>query len=212
MIACIVFLSGSIVMSFEILGSRVLAPYFGNTVFVWGSLISVFLSGLTMGYWIGGKLADWKASYALFAGLLAIPGVMLCLFPLYSDVINDWVFDRQFEMRIEALIASLFLFFIPSIFLGAVSPYAIKLRVHDLAWLGTGVGNLYAISSLGSIFGTLLTTFYLITEIGVKKIIVWEGVILLLAAACLWIVDAKSVRMAIPVSPSAETPTDPVVD
>ncbi len=179
-------------MSFEILGSRILAPHFGNTVFVWGSLISVFLGGLTVGYWAGGKLADWRATLTIFASLLTVPGLLMCFFPLYSDWINNWVFEQRFEMRIESLAASLSLFFVPSIFMGAVSPYAVKLRVHNLDWLGTGVGNLYAISSLGSIVGTLLTSFYLITWIGVKTIIFVEGSVLLLAAISLCIIDYRS--------------------
>ncbi len=178
-------------MSFEILGSRVLAPHFGNTVFVWGSLISVFLGGLTAGYWSGGKLADYRVSLSLFALLLAIPGIFLCCFPLYCDPINNWVFDNAFGERMEPLIASLALFFLPTIFLGAVSPYAVKLQVRTLKWLGTGVGNLYAISTMGSIVGTLLTSFYLIVWIGVTKIIVCEGLILLLAAFFVWMVDKK---------------------
>ena len=73
MIATIVFVSGAIVMSFEILGSRVLAPHFGNDVFVWGSLIGVFLAGLSLGYWGGGRLADWPAGLSNPAHVHADP-------------------------------------------------------------------------------------------------------------------------------------------
>lgn len=182
MIPCIVFLAGTVVMSFEMLGSRILAPHFGNSVFVWGSLISIFLGGLTVGYWGGGKLADRIADLRCFAALLAIPGLNLCLLPLYCDPINYWIFDRAFGARAEPLIASLILFFPPTIFMGAVSPYAVKLQVKNLNRLGTGVGNLYALSSMGSIVGTLLTSFYLITWMGVRTIIVVEGLLLLTAA------------------------------
>lgn len=186
MIPFIVFLSGCIVMSFEILGSRILAPHFGNDVFVWGSLISVFLGGLTLGYWGGGKLADRKADLRYFAALLFIPGVNLCLLPLYCDPVNLWIFDQAYGMRAEPLLASAILFFLPTVFMGAVSPYAVKLQIKNLAGLGRGVGNLYALSSLGSIVGTLLTSFYLITLVGVRKIIVIEGALLILAAFAVW--------------------------
>ncbi len=191
MIPCIVFLTGSVIMSFEILGSRILAPHFGNTVFVWGSLISIFLSGLTVGYWGGGKLADRIADLRCFAALLAIPGLNLCLLPLYCDAINYWIFDRAFGMRLEPLLASILLFFPPTVLMGAVSPYAVKLQVRNLDRLGSGVGNLYALSSLGSILGTLLTSFYLITWVGVRKIIVFEGILLLIAAVVCFTAGAR---------------------
>jgi len=187
-IAGIVFLSGMVVMSFEILGSRILAPHFGNSVFVWGSLISVFLSGLTRGYWGGGRLADAVTDLRCFSLLLALPGLMLCCFPLYCDAVNNRIFDAEMGVRLEPLCASMILFLPPTVFLGAVSPYAVKLQVKDFAWLGTGVGNLYALSSLGSIVGTLLTSFYLITWIGVRMIIQLEGGLLLCAALVVWMV------------------------
>jgi len=183
MIPLIVFLSGCIVMSFEILGSRILAPHFGNDIFVWGSLIGVFLSGLTVGYWGGGKLADYITDLRCFAMLLLVPGIILCLLPLYYDPVNYWIFDSNLGIRLEPLLASMMLFFSPSVFLGAVIPYAVKLQVKKLDMLGTQVGNLYAISSIGSIAGTILTSFYLIAWCGVRKIILGEGVVLILLAA-----------------------------
>ena len=194
MIPFIAFLSGGVVMSFEILGSRILAPHFGNDVFVWGSLIGVFLSALTVGYWGGGKLADKRADLRYFAALLLIPGLNLCLLPLYCDAVNFWIFDRAFGLRADPFIASILLFFPPTVFLGAVSPYAVKLQVKNLNWLGSGVGNLYALSSLGSIVGTLLTSFYLITMLGVRKIIVIEGTLLIAAAALIFFVHYRSVK------------------
>ncbi len=182
MIPVIVFLSGAVIMSFEILGSRILAPHFGNDIFVWGSLIGVFLSGLTLGYWSGGKLADLAPDLRCFALVLLIPAVNLCLLPLYCDPVNNWIFDSAFGQLAEPLLASMLLFFPPTIFMGAVSPFAVKLQVKNISLLGSGVGNLYALSSLGSIFGTLLTSFYLITLVGVRKIIFVEGLLLLLMA------------------------------
>ncbi|MDB9822839.1 fused MFS/spermidine synthase [Deltaproteobacteria bacterium] len=172
-------------MSFEILGSRILAPHFGNDIFVWGSLIGVFLGGLTVGYWMGGKLADYIADLRCFALLLIVSGLTLCLLPLYYDPVNFWIFDQHYGMRIEPLLASIVLFFPPTVFMGAVTPYAVKLQVKNIDFLGTGVGNLYALSSLGSIIGTILTAFYLITLFGVRKIILGEGIILILMGVML---------------------------
>ena len=180
MIYVIVFLGGAMVMSFEILGSRILAPNFGSSVFVWGSLISVFLAGLSAGYFWGGKFADIRPSLRKLALIIIIPGFFFITFPLYSTGISDWVFTLDLGIRLGPLVVSMFLFFIPSVFLGAISPYTAKLMIISLHTSGSTIGTLYALSTFGSIIGTLLTSFYLITIAGVKSIIMVEGIILII--------------------------------
>lgn len=176
-------------MSFEILGSRVLAPNFGTSIFVWGSLISIFLAGLSAGYYWGGKFADIHPSTKKLAFIIIIPGILFITFPLYSTGISDWVFMQDMGIRLSPLMASLFLFFIPSVFLGAVSPYTAKLMISSLHTSGSTIGTLYALSTMGSIFGTLLTSFYLITIAGVKFLIMAEGIILIVIAIPLLFID-----------------------
>jgi hypothetical protein len=178
MIKLVVFLCGALVMSFEILGSRVLAPNFGNSVFVWGSLISIFLAGLSAGYYVGGRIADRNPSTGKLALIILAPGILFMTFPLYSVPVSDWIFMKDFGIRLGPFLASLLLFFLPSVFLGAVSPYTAKLMICSLHSSGTTVGTLYALSTLGSIVGTLLTSFYLITIAGVTTIIIIQGIIL----------------------------------
>lgn len=197
MIELCVFLSGAIVMSFEILGSRLLTPNFGNTLHVWGSLISVFLGGLTLGYWMGGNLADRKLDRRLFAMLFIIPGLMLCAVPFYAEAVSNWIWDFEWDERYGSLAAALLLFLVPTLFLGAISPYAIRLRITSLLGLGAGVGNLYAISSLGSIMGTLITSFYLISWIRVSRIIMAEGLLLLLLGGMLMFWKKRNVTSII---------------
>ncbi len=180
MIKFIVFVCGAVVMSFEMLGSRVLAPNFGNSIFVWGSLISIFLAGLAAGYYLGGKIADFNPSIKKLALIIILPGILLITFPLYGTTISDWIFDKDMGIRLSPLIASMILFFSPSVFLGAVSPYTVKLMICSLHTSGRTVGTLYALSTLGSILGTLLTSFYLITIAGVKTLIMLHGVLLII--------------------------------
>jgi hypothetical protein len=182
MILIVVFLCGAMVMSFEILGSRVLAPNFGNSIFVWGSLISVFLAGLSAGYYWGGKIADIHPSMKKLALIIFVPGILFITFPLYSTGISDWIFMQDMGIRWSPLLASLFLFFIPSVFLGAVSPYTAKLMISSLHTSGSTIGTLYALSTLGSIVGTLITSFYLITVAGVKFLVMAEGIVLIVIA------------------------------
>jgi hypothetical protein len=189
MIKLAVFLCGAVVMSYEMLGSRVLAPNFGNSVFVWGSLISVFLAGLSAGYYLGGRLADLQPTSRKLALLIAGGGMLLTAFPLYGTEVCDLIFDAVPGVRTAPLVASMILFFIPSVLLGAVSPYTARLLLCSLHTSGKTIGGLYALSTLGSIAGTLLTSFYLITIAGTQTLIVSQGILLIALACMLWMVN-----------------------
>ncbi|MBI4684349.1 MAG: fused MFS/spermidine synthase [Nitrospirae bacterium] len=182
MIYFIVFVCGAVVMSFEILGSRVLAPNFGNSVFVWGSLISVFLTGLSAGYYLGGRIADIRPSSKKLGLIIIAPGVLLLTFPLYSGPVSDWIFMKDLGVRSSPLLASAILFLVPSVFLGIVSPYTAKLMICSLHTSGKTIGTLYALSTFGSIIGTLITSFYLITIAGVSSLIMGQGILLIILA------------------------------
>jgi hypothetical protein len=193
MIKFVVFICGALVMSYEILGSRVLAPNFGGSVFVWGSLISVFLAGLSGGYYLGGKVADINPSTKKLAAIIIIPAIMFLTFPLYGSMISDWIFEMDLGIRLSPLLASMLLFLIPAVFLGMVSPYTVKLMICSLHTSGSTVGTLYALSTLGSIVGTLFTSFYLITVAGVKMLIMGQGVVLVLISIPLLFMNIKCV-------------------
>jgi len=196
MINLIVFVCGAIVMSFEILGSRVLAPNFGTSVFVWGSLISIFLAGLSGGYYLGGKVADIRPSTRKLGLIILSPALLFLTFPLYSNPVCAWVFDLDLGLRLGPLTVSMLLFFLPSLFLGAVSPYTARLAICSLHTSGKTIGTLYALSTLGSIAGTLATSFYLITVAGVKVLIMTQGGVLLIMAGILFYAN---IRCEIPV-------------
>jgi MFS family permease len=189
MIKFIVFICGAVVMSFEILGSRVLAPNFGSSVFVWGSLISVFLAGLSAGYYLGGWLADRNPSSRKLGLMIIVPGILFLTFPLYSTPVSDWLFVKDLGVRLSPLLASLILFLIPSVFLGIVSPYTAKLMICSLHTSGKTIGTLYALSTFGSIIGTLITSFYLITIAGTNALIMGQGIILIVIAIPLYFMN-----------------------
>ncbi len=167
----IVFTSGAVLMGLEIIGSRVLAPYFGNSIFVWGSLISVVLAALSLGYYWGGRLSTRSPSFVGLLKLLLIPGVLIFLLPFIYPQVNHWIANVNFGNRMNPLIASTIFFLPPSIFLGTVSPYAVRLSATALATVGSTAGTVYALSTAGSIFGTLFTAFYLIPILGVTGIV-----------------------------------------
>ena len=187
----IVFICGAIVMSFEILGSRVLAPNFGSSVFVWGSLISVFLTGLSAGYYLGGAFSDINPSSKKLSLMIIAPGLLLLVFPLYSTPILDWIFIKDLGVRTGPMLASLALFLVPSVFLGIVSPYTAKLLICSLHTSGRTIGTLYAISTFGSIIGTIVTSFYLVTLVGVNALIMGQGALLMACAVPLYFMNLK---------------------
>src|SRR5688572_7459029 len=174
----VVFVSGAVLMALEIAGSRVLAPHFGSSIFVWGSLISVVMTALSIGYYWGGWLSAREPSYTKLMLLLLAPGIVVFFLPFVYPSINERIAMQDFGTRLNPLIACSLLFLVPGIFMGTVSPYVIRLAATQLNTVGSTAGTLYAISTAGSIFGTLLTAFYLIPVLGVSNIIHSLGIML----------------------------------
>lgn len=192
----VVFGAGAVLMALEIVGSRILAPFFGSSVYVWGSLISIFLAALSAGYYLGGVASDrWPRAGAL-ALALAVAGVLILALPLLSRPILEMFSAWDLGPRASPLLASVVLFVLPSLLLGMTSPFAIKLAATDLARVGNTAGVLYAISTAGSIAGTLLTAFVLIPAMGVRAILYTLGGALLVLAALLARHAARAVRPA----------------
>ncbi len=174
----VVFVSGAVLMALEIVGSRVLAPYFGSSIFVWGSLISVVMAALSIGYYWGGWLSAREPSYGKLLTLLFIPGIMIFFLPFIYPSINEWIANLDLGNRWSPLAACGALFLLPGIFMGTISPYVIRLAATHLHTVGSTAGTLYAVSTCGSIAGTLLTAFYLIPALGVSNIIHALGITL----------------------------------
>lgn len=186
MLKLVVFMAGGVLMALEITGSRLLAPYFGSSIFVWGSLISIFLAGLSIGYYIGGVVADRHPSLHWMGAFLCVPALFIFLLPSIAATVNQSISLWDVGPRLNPLLATTILFFLPSVFLGTISPYAIKLEAVSLATVGNTAGGLYAISTAGSIGGTLFTAFFLIPQMGVSNILRTLGLILFCLAALLF--------------------------
>jgi spermidine synthase len=192
----VVFVCGAVLMGLEIVGSRILAPYFGNSIFVWGSLISVVLAALSLGYWLGGIVADRWPRMSVLGVLIAIPGIMIALLPFAYPPLNQAIAVSNMGARLGPLVSSLILFLVPSVFLGTISPFAVRLQARAVTSVGTTAGGLYAVSTAGSIVGTLLTAFYLIVVIGVANIVHGLGFTLLLTAAAVFLGGRRVGRAA----------------
>jgi len=184
-----VFLAGGALLSLEIASSRVMAPYFGSSLFVWGALIGIVLAGLSLGYWLGGILADRWATPTLFVSVLAVAGVLVLAIPFVDERILDWVVAWNPGPRLNPVVATIAIFGLQSIVLGTVSPLAVKLLARSLERLGRTAGRLFAVSTAGSIAGTFATAFFLIPELGTDQLIATLAVVLLLAAGAVALVE-----------------------
>lgn len=175
------FVSGAAVMILEIMGTRLLEPFLSNSVFTWIGMISVMLTCLSIGYFLGGKLADRNPSTTYVALLFILSGISIAVIPLYSYQVLS--FSSNFGLIYGPIIASSLLFSLPSILLAMISPYLIKLNAKELRVIGEIFGNIYAISTVGSIFGTLLAGFYILPNIGIKATLLSLSMILIVDGA-----------------------------
>ncbi len=186
LIYCIIFLTGAVFLGLEIVASRVVAPYFGNSIYVWGSLISVFLLALSIGYFLGGILADRRPNYQTLSAVIFSAGILILLVPLIREPVGLLLSGLEWDIRLLVLLAVSAYFLAPSILMGMVSPYVVKLKTTQLAVLGRSAGNIYAVSTLGSITGAFLVSFVLITAFGTRAILLGSGsTLLLIALLCL---------------------------
>lgn len=180
MLELIVFLCGGVVMILELVGSRILAPYLGTSIVVWTSLIGIILASLSIGYWYGGRLADRMPTDRAFAMIILVSAALVGAIPVLKGPVLDFLQRTVESFSVNAILATIILFAPPSVALGMVSPYAVRLRMRNLNTSGATVGRLYAISTIGSIAGTFLAGFYLIAYFGSTKILlVLAGVLLL---------------------------------
>ena len=178
-------------MALEIVASRVIAPYFGNSVYVWGSLIGVFLAALSVGYFLGGRIADRWPSPAVFAGVVFVAGALVFPIPLVVPRLLESIALADLGPRGNPLVGALVLFFLPSIVMGMVSPFAIRLRARAVATIGNVAGVLYALSTVGSIAGTLLAAFVLLAVMNVRTIVHLLGGVLMVLALLGWLTDRR---------------------
>ena len=183
-VACVAFISGFCIMTIEMLGARILSPYFGGSLSVWGSIITIFMVALAMGYLIGGRLSTQKTNAVTFAlFIIGAAGFSLPVI-LFADAIMEPIFLTIEDPRYGSLFASIFLFFIPTSILGMISPYSVRLMVETHEHSGHMAGLLYFISTIGSAAGTLGTSFYFVLWFEVNQIL-WSAVVALIATGCI---------------------------
>ena len=173
----IVFVSSGCIMILELVAGRIIAPSVGVSLYTWTSVIGVTLGGISLGNYLGGFLADRWASPRLL-GLVFFLGGMTSLAVLAIDQL-DPMGQVQWPLILEILVLIIVMFFIPCTILGTVSPIVAKLAMRDLARAGRTVGQIYAFGTVGSIVGTFLTGFWLISQFGTYTIVAGVAIVLL---------------------------------
>lgn len=171
LIYLLAFTSGFSIMGIELLGGRILAPYFGSSVHIWGSIITVFMLSLSIGYLVGGKLSTRQASLTRYGFIFLLAGVLVLPITSFGTEMMEAIFVMIEDSRYGSLLASCALFLLPTIVLGMISPYSVRLLVTHKEESGQVAGKLYFVSTLGSALGTIVTSFYLVLYFEVSQII-----------------------------------------
>jgi spermidine synthase len=192
----IVFICGAALMGIEFLAARMLAPSLGSSLFVWGSVISIVMVALSLGYWLGGQIADRYGSTRTLAPVIAVAGLFTALVPALNAVVLPGV--EGLGARTGSLLASAIVFFVPSLLLAMVSPLGVRLvAARGVDHIGRSAGSLYAISTAGSIAGTLLTAFWLIPLMGLDPLVIGIAVLLFFSSALATTLPARYSEVAV---------------
>jgi len=178
----VIFLAGMASMSLQLIGSRLLAPHFGSSIFIWTSLIGVMLGFMALGNFIGGRLADARPQTDLLFWILVLLSASISLVAM----VGAWslgLFVEIESLRTGMVLGSVALFAIPCTLFGMVLPTAIRLRMNAVTDSGANIGSLSAISMMGNIAGTFATGFWLIALVGSRSLLAWLALLVLILAA-----------------------------
>ena len=179
LILALAFISGFSVMAIELLAGRMLKPFFGGGIYVWGSVITVFMLSLSIGYLAGGWLSLKNPSLKRFGLIFIVVALTITPLYLFGDTLMEAVFERIEDPRYGSLVASIVLFFVPTVVLGFISPYAVRLLVRHQHHSGQMAGQLYFVSTLGSAAGTLMTAFYFVLWFEMQQVVMAVGIVML---------------------------------
>ena len=189
----VALITGASVMMLEIVGARLIAPYFGTSTYVWTAMIGVILGSLALGYWYGGRIADTKDSSRHLGALLVIAAALLLMVALVHPALLQSIAETNLDLRLSAFIAAVLLFGVPSALIGAISPHLAKVRVTSLDITGKAVGRLEAAGAIGSISGTFLAGYVLLGWLGSRSIMLGLVAVLVVVS---FLVDYRRWRAA----------------
>jgi MFS family permease len=171
---------GAIVMSLEILSANLMSPFFGGSIYTWGGIISSFMLNMSFGYYLGGLLAKKTKRFSFLIVLLIVSSVWVIFIPQMNHPISEFVSNLINDIRIGTLIVMTLIFFLPILIMAMISPYIIGIIGEHIKESKFNAGLILFVSTIGSFFGTNITSFYLINAFNVSQIIYGLGLIGLL--------------------------------
>ena len=181
-----VFLSSFCIMVLELVAARLIARHLGSSLYTWTAVIGVVLAGITIGNYLGGRIAEKFKARKTLAVLFALASAACVVTVIANNLVGGWVWLWRFSwpMRVFSHVSLVFL--LPSVLLGMISPVVAKMALEQGLPTGRTVGDIYAWGAAGSIAGTFATGYYLIAAMGTTAIIWTVGGVLLLLAICYW--------------------------
>ncbi len=182
-ILLLAFCAGFSIMCFEIIGGKLLAPYFGSSVYVWGSIITIFMLALSIGYLIGGKYSLYQPNVTKYGVIYICAAIAIIPTIWFSEPIMDFVFSLVEDPRYGSLLASTIMFLIPTIIMGMIAPYSVRILTESKASSGHTAGFLYFVSTFGSAIGTIMTSFYFVLWFEMNQILWLTSGIMFFAGA-----------------------------
>ena len=183
-----VFLSGALTMMLELIAARILSPYVGSSNLIWTTIIGIMLTSMSIGYWIGGKIADKNKENDInvLSNYLLISAIATSLIPILEVKFVDALSQMSNNLVFVAMVCATVTFGIPSFLLATVSPIAVKIKNSSMDNVGETSGKISSLSTIGSIFGTFFAGFILIPNLGVKNIILGCSILLWILSAFLF--------------------------
>jgi spermidine synthase len=182
----VVFAAGAGSLATEICASRLLAPYFGNTTVVWANVIGLILVYLSVGYWLGGRVADRHPHPRVLGGILLVAAVAISVLPFIAQPFLQLALQGFSALSIGVVAGSFFatllLFSVPVSLLGMVSPFAVRLALRDVRTAGTVSGRLSSLTTIGAIAGTFVPALLLIPAVGTQRTLLCAAFLVSLAA------------------------------
>jgi spermidine synthase len=215
----LVFLAGVGTLATEICASRLLAPYYGSSTIVWANLIGLVLASLSLGYWLGGRIADRRPEPHLLGTIVVAAALLVAATPFlarpFLDVSVEGLDEASEGAAIGSFFGTLVLFAPPVTLLGMAAPFAIRLALGDVASAGTVAGRLYALSTVGSLLGTFVPALVTIPLVGTQRTMLGAAALLALGGVLVlrrrWLLAPAAVAALLAVPPGAVKASDGLI-
>lgn len=191
----LVMITGATVLALEVLGTRVIGTHYGSSLYVWAALLSVTLICLSLGYAIGGRLADRLPQAWMLFLLVMLAGASVLLVPLLTAVLAP--LSDRLGYAWGAIASALIIFFLPLTLLAMACPYAIRLRARTVEGVGSTSGAVYALSTVGSVAGVLAVAFWMIPRLGTQTSLVVCSAVLIGVGALGWTISSRGRKAVI---------------